>query len=71
MNRRNVEGEEEKVRAFAAKAGLPVVADIPRSNDIIRFEDLGKTVVEGDPELPVSRRFLDLARLLTEEEPHG
>ena len=68
MNRRNVPGEEEKVRAFADANGLPVVADIPRSDDINRFEDAGKTVVEGDPELDVSRRFLALAELLLNEE---
>ena len=68
MNRRNVPGEEEKVRAFADANDLPIVADIPRSDDINRFEDAGKTVVEGDPELDVSRRFLALAELLLNEE---
>ena len=42
MNRRNVEHEEEKVRAFADSAGLEIVADIPRSADIIKYEDMGK-----------------------------
>ena len=61
LNHRNVERETEKVRAFAEENGLAVVAEIPRSDDIIRFEDMGKTVIEGDPTLEVSRRFLDLA----------
>lgn len=64
FNRRNVENEAEKVIAFAAGADLPIVADIPRSDDIIRYEDMGKTVIEGDPSLPVSRKFFDLAKLL-------
>ena len=68
MNRRNVPGEEEKVRTFADANGLPIVADIPRSDDINRFEDAGKTVVEGDPGLDVSRRFLSLAELLLNED---
>ena len=68
LNRRMVENEEEKVRAFAGANDLPVVADIPRSNDIIRFEDMGQTVIEGDPELPVSRAFFALADLLSREE---
>lgn len=68
MNRRAVEGEEEKVRAFADRSGLDIVADIPRTNDIIHYEDLGKTVIEGDPELEVSRRFLELAQLLIDED---
>ena len=68
MNRRAVENEEEKVRAFAEANDLPIVADIPRSNDIIRFEDMGKTVIEGDSSLPVSQAFLELADLLISEE---
>ena len=68
MNRRAVEGEEEKVRAFAEQAGLDIIADIPRTNDIIHYEDLGKTVIEGDPELEVSKRFLELAKLLIDED---
>lgn len=69
MNRRNVENEEEKVKAFADANSLPIVADVPRSNEINRFEDQGKTVIEGDPELPVSRVFIELAQqLLATEE---
>jgi len=69
FNRRNVDGEEEKVRRFASEAGLPIIADIPRSSEIIHFEDLGQTVVEGDPGLPVSRLFTELARTLLEDPP--
>lgn len=68
FNRRNVLNEEEKVKEFAASRSLPIIADIPRSDDIIRFEDMGKTVIEGDPSLEVSQRFLDLAKLLIEED---
>ncbi len=64
LNRRSVENEREKVEAFAEAQGIPLLADIPRSPDILRFEDMGKTVIEGDPELPVSRLYLDLARRL-------
>ena len=68
MNRRNVEREEEKVRAFADANNLEIVADIPRSNEIIRWEDQGKTVVEGDPESAVSQQFIKLAKQLLSEE---
>ncbi len=68
LNMRNVEGESRKVEEFAASRSLPIVARIPRSDDIIRFEDAGMTVIEGDPELEVSRRFLDLAGKLLEQE---
>ena len=64
LNHRNVENETEKVQAFADSAGLRIVGEIPRSDDIIRYEDMGKTVIEGDPGLPISRRFMELAELL-------
>ena len=64
LNHRNVERETEKVHAFADENDLAVVAEIPRSDDIIRFEDQGMTVIEGDPSLPVSQCFLDLAARL-------
>ena len=66
MNRRNV--ENAKVRTFAESNGLEIVADIPRSNDIIHWEDQGKTVIEGDSSLDVSQRFLQLAKMLISED---
>ena len=68
FNRRNVLNEEEKVFEFAKSRHLEIIADLPRSEDIIRFEDEGKTVIEGDSTLDVSKRFLDLAALLIEED---
>lgn len=71
MNRRNVEDEEAKVRAFADAAGLEIVADIPRSDDIIRCEDTGRTVIEGAPDCEAAQRFLALAKkLIAEEQSH-
>ena len=64
LNHRNVVGETEKVQAFADEHGLPIVAQIPRSDDITRCEDQGMTVIEGDRTLAVSRCFLDLAERL-------
>ena len=61
LNRRNVPDEEEKVRAFASRIGRSILADVPRSDDINRFEDMGKTVVEGDPASPVAGVFASLA----------
>ena len=68
MNRRNGENEEAKVRAFAGERNLPIVADIPRSNDINYYEDQGKTVIEGNPDLEVSKRFIALAEMLLNEK---
>ena len=68
LNHRNVENETAKVRAFAQERGLSIIGEIPRSDDIIRYEEEGKTVIEGDPELEVSGIFLDLAKKLLETE---
>jgi len=68
LNHRNVAREKEKVQEFADGAGIPILAEIPRSQDIIRFEDQGMTVIEGDPSLPISKRFLSLAKLLLKDE---
>lgn len=68
LNRRNVEKEREKVEAFAEENGLEIIADIPRSQEIIHYEDLGMTVIEGDENLAVSQIYLDLARTLLEDE---
>ena len=65
LNHRNVVGEDEKVRDFADSRGLEIIGEIPRSDDITRFEDRGMTTIEGDPDLPVSRTFLELARKLS------
>ena len=64
LNHRNVENETQKVCSFAKERGLEIVGEIPRSDDIIRFEEEGKTVIEGNPDLVVSRIFLDLANKL-------
>ena len=64
LTRRNVEDEYELVKAFADEQGLPIVADIPRSKDIQYYENKGMTVVEGNPDLPVSQIYQDLARKL-------
>ena len=68
LNRRNVPEEEAKVRAFAESKGLDIVADFPRSDEISNFEEEGKTVIEGDKELEISRKFIALAELLLKDE---
>ena len=63
-----MEKEREKVEAFAKENSLKIIADIPRSQDIIHYEDLGMTVIQGDENLAVSQTYLDLARNLLEDE---
>ncbi len=69
LNHRNVENEKEKVQRFADENGLSIIGEIERSNAINSYEDQGMTVIEGDPDLPVSRCFMELAgKLLGEQE---
>ena len=68
LNHRNVENETEKVQAFAEEKKIPIVGEIPRSDEIIRWEDQGKTVIEGNPESEISKRFFELAEKLLQEE---
>ena len=65
---KDVENETEKVQAFAQKSNIPIVGEIPRSDEIIRWEDQGKTVIEGDAGSEISRRFFDLAEMLLKAE---
>lgn len=44
------------------------MGEIPRSNEIIRYEDQGQTVIEGNSESEISGRFYDLAKKLLESE---
>lgn len=67
LNRRNVPDEEKKVKAFSAQIGVPVIADIPRCDDINHSEEQGKTVIETNPFSSISQNFLQLATLLGKE----
>ena len=71
LNHRNVESEMEKVQAFSEKIGVPIVGEVPRSDEIIRWEDQGKTVIEGNPDSEISKCFFDLAELLLKEEENA
>ena len=70
LNHRNVPDELQKVQAFAQERNTAILAEIPRSDDISRCEELGQTVVQGAPESPAGQAFLTLARkLLAEGRP--
>ena len=71
LNHRNVENEMEKVQTFSEKIGVPIVGEVPRSDEIIRWEDQGKTVIEGNPDSEISKCFFDLAELLLKEEENA
>ncbi len=68
LNRRDVEGESEKVEAFARGHGVQVIGDIPRSREITLSEDQGKTAVEAAPDCAAACCFRELAARLLESE---
>lgn len=68
LNRRNVEDEYERVKAFADERELPILADIPRSKEIQVWEDRGMTVIEGEPDSDISIVYRQLAQRLLGNE---
>lgn len=68
FNRRDVLDEENKVRRFAEESNIPIIADIPRSNEILEWEDQGKTVVQGNTESEISKKFYELAKSLLKDD---
>ena len=68
LNRRNVEDEYERVKAFADERKLPILTDIPRSKEIQVWEDRGMTVIEGEPDSEISIVYRQLAQRLLGDE---
>lgn len=66
LNKRNVPDEDAKVKTFADERGIEILDKIPRSDDINLAEEQGMTVIERDPELPISQKFMELAEKLYE-----
>ena len=67
LNHRNIPGETEKVQAFAENAGLKILGEIPRSDEINTCEDQGMTVIQGAPDCPAARSFRQLAEDLLKD----
>lgn len=68
LNHQKCENETEKVQGIAEKGRHPDREGDTESDEIIRWEDQGKTVIEGDSESEISRRFFDLAEILLKAE---
>ncbi|MDY6268959.1 MAG: nitrogenase iron protein NifH [Selenomonadaceae bacterium] len=64
LNRRNIPGETEKVAAFAKERNLPILADLPRADEINQAEERGQTTIEAYPGAPITQNFLQLATTL-------
>lgn len=61
-NQRNVVGEIDLVEEFAQRLGVPVMAHIPRSDDVQLAELEGKTVIEAFPHSSQAQIYRDLAQ---------
>ena len=70
LNRRNIDNEETIVRQFARTIDTEIIGDIPRDNLIQFYEDQNKTVIQGDPDLPISQIMLDVARRIAVNGEH-
>ena len=67
FNRRNVEDEEGRVLRFAEAVGLPVFADVPRSDAFARSERANMTAMELADEVGVCAIFDSMAARLIDD----
>ena len=61
LNRRGIADESERVRRFADAVGLPIIADIPRSEIFAHAEAQNKTLAEFNPDSAEYGMFHNLA----------
>jgi nitrogenase molybdenum-iron protein alpha/beta subunit len=66
FNRRDIEGEDERVLRFSRAVCLPVCAVIPRSDAFTRAERANRTVVEQNAVSDIADVFSKLAQALTD-----
>ena len=68
LNRRNIENEEQRVRAFAEEVEIPVIGDIPRDPWVQTCENEHRTVIEGAPDSPAARAIRAIAEQLAADD---
>ena len=61
LNRRNVPGEEEKVRELAEDFHTRVVGPLSRSELVLEAENRGKTLLEAYPDCEMAEEYRTLA----------
>ncbi|MFR1801660.1 MAG: AAA family ATPase [Faecalispora jeddahensis] len=66
LNSRNIENELELVQKAAQEIGTDIVKVVPRSPDVQRAENDGKTVIEAFPDCEMAKEYLDLASKVME-----
>lgn len=66
FNARNVQNEKAAVEKLCKDLDVPLLAHIPRDDEINRWERENMTVIEGNPYSASGKIFLDLADYLIE-----
>lgn len=65
-NLRGIPRERDILKDFAAEIKTGIIGIVPRDDEIQRCEDENRTAVEGDHESPLSRVFLDIAKIVAD-----
>ena len=65
VNLRNIPNELEKVKGFAKDMNVNILGIIPRDENINKAELQGKTVIEFNRDLPISKRFFSIAERIS------
>lgn len=63
-NSRNVDREQDLLRAFSAELGTQLIYFVPRDNVVQRAEIRRKTVIEYNPEAIQAQEYRDLAKAI-------
>lgn len=72
LNAKDVPHEENIVNNLCEELEVPLLAYIPRDNEINKWEQENKTVIEGNSASSISGIFMDLAaRIMGREETNG
>jgi nitrogenase iron protein NifH len=67
-NSRNVDNEEDMIKAFAEKLGTQMIYFLPRDNMVQRAEINRKTVIEYDPNCEMAGHYRNLAKAINGNE---
>ena len=65
LNAKNVSHEKEIVQDLCETLAVPLLAHIPRDEEINKWERANKTVIEGDSRSAISAAFMALAARIT------
>jgi nitrogenase iron protein NifH len=68
LNKRNIVDEEEILEEFVGMNETKLLGIIPRDPHVQAYENKNMTVIEGDPNLEVSKKIFEIARSIIKME---